>query len=195
MPLPTVEIFGHIVTLRYTEFARIYTSRFNVVGLTGTMIAGDPQLRSAYNDNSTISWEVKAAGSYSIVAFSIAPNKMTPMRTKVVFDIVINDDIELTGASNVELFPDFTINLITKSRKEMIDEAADKLLVASAQLNAAVAALNSMNLTKEEVLAAFSRAELKSMGFYGPTFPINWITIQPYPLFLGKMKNIAQATG
>ena len=133
--LPTATVSGDVVTVTadfaYIDSAAVGTIVKPVAIPQGTMLAGDQTLIASSDGKLPVAWKL-LPGAYKVTAFSYPANRLVPVRTEVVLDVLIQPP----------------------TRPADIRAAFQKMTEAKGDLADARAALDLLKPTRAELRAA-----------------------------------------
>jgi len=135
---PTATVSGDVVTVS-ADFAWVETpegsqvSIVKPVGIVEGVQLNDDTMLASTDGVKPIAWRL-SPGTYKVTAFGYPDNRLFPMRTKIVLDVVI----------------------ASPTRKQQIAEAVKAYSIASADAAVALNDLKSLKPTKVELAEALS---------------------------------------
>ena len=132
--LPTATVVGDVVTvpadIAWVDPAVGSTIVVPLATVQGTVLVGSTMLAS-YDGVAPAAWRLPP-GSYKITAFGYPPDRLNPMRSEIVLDVIIANP----------------------TRAKQIKDALQRFTLAKAEYAQAKAALDALNPTRAELRIA-----------------------------------------
>lgn len=134
-PIPTVTVVGDLVTVSADiAWVDLASNPSAVVvpieTVQGVTLTGSTLLASS-DGKAPVAWRLPP-GSYKVTALGYPPNRMIPVRSEIVLDVVVNPP----------------------TRQQEINEAFRAFTIAKGDMAEALAALNTLKPTKAELKTA-----------------------------------------